>query len=74
MWWLAVLVVRLSKTFSYLAIGCDKGILTSRNSLEDVVAQVLHEHLFFTLHVLDDDVRHVVIRMLAEGVLVLHDI
>ena len=66
--------MRLSKTFSYLAIGCDKGILTSRNSLEDVIAKVLHEHLFFALHVLDDDVRDVVIRVLMEGVLVLHNI
>ena len=36
LWWLAVLVVRLSKIFSYLAIGCDKGILTSGNSSEDI--------------------------------------
>ena len=73
-WWLAVLVVRLSKISSYLAIGCDKGILTSGNSPEDVIAKILHEHLFSALHVLYDDVRNVVIRVLVEGVLVLHNI
>ena len=65
--------MRLLKTFPYLTIGCNKCILTSRDSLEDVVTEVLHEHLFFALHVLDDDVRDVVIRVLLEGVLVLHN-
>ena len=73
LWWLAVLVVGLLKTFPYLTVGCDKCILTSRNSLEDVVAKVLHEHMFLALHVLDDDVRDATIGVVLEGVLVLHD-
>ena len=74
LWWLVVLVARLLKTISNLTVGAYEGILATRDSLEDVVAKVLHEHLFFALHVLDDDVRDVVIRVLFEGVLVLHNI
>ena len=56
-----------------MTIGCDEGVLTARYSFEDVVAKVLHEHLLLAFHILDDDVRDVVVWMLLEGVLVLHD-
>ena len=56
-----------------MTIGCDEGVLTARYSFEDVVAKVFHEHLLLAFHILDDDVRDVVVWMLLEGVLVLHD-
>ena len=65
--------MRLLKTFPYLTIGCDEGILTARYSLEDVVAKVLHEHLLLAFHILDDNVRNVCVSVLMEGVLILHN-
>ena len=56
-----------------MTIGCDEGVLTARYSFEDVVAKVLHEHLLLAFHILDDNVRNVCVRVLMEGVLILHN-
>ena len=72
-WWLVVLVARLVKTISDLTIGGHEGILAARDSLEDVVAKILHEHLFLALHNLNDNVRDVCVRVLLEGMLILHN-
>ena len=39
----------------YLAIWCDKRVLTARDPFEDIVTEILHEHLLLALHVLNDD-------------------
>ena len=73
LWWLVVLVARLLKTISNLTVGAYEGILATRDSLEDIVAKVLHEHLLLAFHILDDNVRNVCVSVLMEGVLILHN-
>ena len=57
----------------YLAIWCDKRVLTARDPFEDIVTEILHEHLLLALHVLYDQVLEGAVGMLMEVVLVFHD-
>ena len=70
---LRIRVIHRLRAFSYLAIWCNKQFVTARDSFEDIVTEILHEHLLFALHVLDDHVLEGAVGVLLEGVLVFHN-
>ena len=58
---------------SYLAITSQKGIFTTRNSLQKAVSNIFNHHLLSTLHVSDNYSPNCLIHVLLQGVLVFHD-
>ena len=58
---------------SYLAIGSDKGVFTSRNLFQDTITQVFHEHLFLRFHISDHQVMESRVGVLLEMKFVFHD-
>ena len=57
----------------YLATWCYKHVLAARDPFENIITEILHEHLLLALHVLDDHVLKGAVGVLLEGVLVFHD-